>query len=197
MINKEVEIKFKISKDKFQELEEFLTRNADFISETKQTDTYFSPKGKSFILSNGFIYEWLRLRVEDSTNILTYKLAHDGENKKGREKDEYETEIKNVDQMRKILEALKFEVLVKFDKHRKSYKYKNNFEISLDKVSGLGHFIEIEMKGKFDTLERVEKMLENMANELGLNLSNESFFGYPHLLMIKKGITFEPDLSKL
>lgn len=197
MLNKEVEIKFKISKDKFQELEEFLTKNADFISETKQTDTYFSPKEKSFILESGFIYEWLRLRQEEGKCVLTYKLAHDGENKKGRETDEYETEVSKIDQMEKILKALNFEQLIKFEKYRKSYKYEKYFEISLDTVSDLGYFVELELKGKFETVEKAEKILESISKKLNLNSANESFFGYAHLLMIKKGITFEPDLSKL
>ena len=57
-------------------------------------------------------------------------------------------------------------------KERKIYSYQDKYEVSLDKVDGLGYFIEIEVKETIkDYLEEYDNLLKNSKN-LGLNLNN-------------------------
>lgn len=193
MKNREVEIKVKISKDKYQQLKKFLSESAIYISSNKQEDKYYSPANKAYIQKDGAIYKWLRLRLQEGKSILTYKFVYKGKNNKGRGKDEFETVIDDYEQMDSLLHAIGFEELVSFEKHRDTYIYANDFEVALDHVPGLGYFVEIEIK---KACKNEEEEIEKIADELEIDIKDESLLGYAHLMMIQKGITSVPDFIK-
>src|SRR3990167_4571264 len=65
--------------------------------------------------------------------------------------EEYETEISNVGEFRKILNFLDFKKVVTIDKQREYWDC-GDLEIALDKIAGLGSFIEVEAKGNYPAL---------------------------------------------
>lgn len=192
MKNKEIEIKIRISKEKYLELKKLLDKTAKFKGEFTQQDIIFDYINESFIQKDGSIYKWLRLRKENDKNIMTFKNVY---NTKGRQKDEFEFELSDGEQARKLLEGLGYEKLIEFTKTREKYIYKKHFEIVLDYIQELGYFMEIELLEIPENID-AEKALEEQAIELNLNLEDESVLGYAHILMIKRGITKVPDFAK-
>jgi adenylate cyclase class 2 len=85
--------------------------------------------------------------------------------------------------MRKILLALNFRPIVTVDKTRRRWVFED-YEVALDKVVGLGDFVEVEYKGsmvvdpKTTTKEMVVFLKNNGCGKIELNNG-----GYPMLLL--------------
>lgn len=156
MKNKEVEFKFKITQEQKSILENDLKKTAKFLGQTRQIDTYYIPKFKSFEI-NGETMECLRIREVDENKTLCYKKIH-------REVtpvycDEYELKIEDKAEMEKILFALDFEIQMVIDKTRKTYR-KDNLEFDFDEVKDLGELLEVELKGNEEDTEIVFEFLK-------------------------------------
>ena len=86
--------------------------------------------------------------------------------------EEYEVEIDNSDNMKKIFDSVGFEIITEVNKKRIIYSYLDKYEVSLDVVDNLGYFIEIEVKEKItDYCEEYNILIKN-SKKLGLNLNN-------------------------
>ena len=61
--NIETEIKIKLEENEYKKLKKFFTKNAKFLKETHQVDTYYQPTYRKFIPENinDIINEWLRI----------------------------------------------------------------------------------------------------------------------------------------
>lgn len=96
----------------------------------------------------------LRLRSIGKKNILTYK----GELQKSRKfkvRNEYETEVKNQHQLKKIISSLGFRQIFTYQKYRSEFRTKN-LKIFLDETKA-GKFIEFE--GKREDIVRFTKKM--------------------------------------
>lgn len=177
----EIEIKIKLTKQEFGNINKFMNANAKFINTTHHIDTYYEPKYRRFINGNAEIDEWLRIGERGNKNIINYKNWYDN-----KYCDEYEVEVDNVKNLKKIFKILDIEELIKVDKERKTYSYKNKYEIALDTVKDLGHFIEIEVK-KYDKsiMEEYDDLIK-LAKDLELNINNMTKKGYPEILLKNK-----------
>ena len=102
MKDKEIEIQTRIQNSK--DLKSFLEKEANFISENRQVDEYFTPAHKDFT-SIKPIEEWFRIRDEKGRFTINYK-KWIYEKGIGIYADEYETEIKDKQTARKIFIAL-------------------------------------------------------------------------------------------
>lgn len=131
-----------------------------------QMDTYFDAPTRSFADTD----EALRLRREsiangESTAIITYKGPKVEDRSKTRP--EHETVIEDLDEMRSILEAVDFRPVATVEKERERYEI-DGFIVSLDTVTGLGEFVEIETtvsaRSKVDpTRDRAFEVLERLS----------------------------------
>ena len=177
--NIETELKIKISKDEYNNLDVFLKNNAQFLTESKQIDKYYQPTHRKFLKDTGeMINEWLRIGIRGNKRILNYKNWHNN-----MYCDEYEVEIDDENNLDKILKVLGMEEIALVDKKRRTYLYQNKYEIALDYVDKLGYFIEIEVKRyDFSALEEYDNLLK-LAKELNLNLDNIDKRGYPYHLI--------------
>lgn len=177
----ELEIKVRLSKEEYNSLEKCLNTNAKFLKESTHIDTYYEPTHRKFTENLEYISEWLRIGERGNEIILNYKNWYDN-----LYCDEYEVKIDNKKLMEKILEKLGVKELIKVNKTRKTYLYKNKYEIALDTVKNLGYFIEIENK-KYDKpiLEEYDELIEEATN-LKINLNNVTHKGYPHILLEEK-----------
>ena len=155
-------------------------KQADF-----QKDTYFNPAHRDF-LSKKPISEWLRLRESKKGFSLNYKRWHNEDGSKAVSCDEFETKIENIDALRKLLESLNFKKLITVDKTRNVWNYKDT-EIAIDEVRGLGVFIELEAKGNFTGIEEAKKHLYSVLKEIGAEVGEQDFEGYPYLLLKRNG----------
>jgi adenylate cyclase class 2 len=83
----------------------------------------------------------LRVREKNKKGFLTFKGAKQG-SRKFKIREEYETEVKNVKQLRKILQSLGLVPVFQYQKHRTVYRYKKLL-ICLDETAA-GNFLELE-----------------------------------------------------
>lgn len=181
----ETEIKIKLTEKEFKNLNLFLQKEAKFINENKQVDTYFQPTYCNFVYEEKIktkekISEWLRIGNRGNKTILNYKNWYDSYC------DEYEVEIDNAENLQKIFKILGLEELIIVEKTRKTYFYLGKYEIALDYVKDLGYFIEIEVKKYTEDVMQEYDALLKVAKDLNLNLDGIDKRGYPYYLIEDK-----------
>ncbi len=185
--NVEIEIKISLDKDTFLRVQEQLKSTAKLVKSEQEIDDYFTPVHRNF-LEPQFPYEWLRLRRKGNIVVITYKHFYPENVEKTTHCDEFETKIENADCVLKIFNALDFKKLITVDKARTTYRYNDEFEIALDFVQDLGHFIEIEAIKDFGSIAAARERLFGLAKQLGIDTSNYDLRGYPFMLLKKKGL---------
>ena len=181
MDNVEIEIKVNIENSK--PLTEFLEKEAEFEEKKHQVDEYFSPAHRNFIGIRP-VKEWLRLRDSNGKYSINYKNWHyDDDPEKSSYCDEYETKVEDLDKIKKIFEILNFKLLLKVDKIRKTWIYKD-YEIDLDTVKGLGDFVEIEYIGKEEVdPDKITKEMIDFLKKIGCGEIKRNYVGYPFQLL--------------
>jgi len=183
----EIELKFPLRN--FEALLKRLDKIASFKGEDNQKDTYFIPPHRNFIKQNP-IFEWLRIREinkeDGKVSILNYK--NFGKDKKAETISckELETEFENSEILRSIFKNLDISEIIVVDKKRRNYSYRDTI-ISIDKVSELGIFIEIEFDGITESEDKAKEHLYNVLKEIEADVDEPVFKGYPHLLLEKQG----------
>ncbi len=190
MDNIEIEIQVNIENSKL--LIDFLEKNANFKKENHQIDEYFSPTHRNFTEIRP-VKEWLRLRDSGGKHFITYKNWHYGEDGKSSDYcDEYETKIEDLDQLKKILDILNFKPIVKVDKIRKIWIYKD-YEIAIDSVNGLGDFLEIEYIGENEKVEpkKITEEMINFLKDIGCGKIKRNYVGYPFQLLFPEEVKYE------
>lgn len=188
---KNVEIEIQVNIENSKPLIGFLEKNGEFKGENHQVDEYFSPAHRNFIEVRP-INEWLRLRDSNGKYSINYKNWHREKDGKSYHCDEYETPIEGLTPLKNILNILNFKSLVKVDKIRKIWTYKD-YEISVDSVKGLGDFVEIEYIGKNEKAnpkEITEEMIKFLKNT-GCRKIKRNYLGYPFLLLFPEEAKFE------
>lgn len=183
----EIEIKIKLDEGAFLKVRENVQNSAKFVKKVRQIDEYFTPAHRNFVEPR-FPFEWLSIRKRGDKTILNYKHFVPENAEVHTHCDEFETEIKNPEGLKKIFSAINLKPLVRVDKERETYDYNGEFEIALDVVKDLGHFIEIEAMKEFGTVEKAREKLFKLAKSLGVDTSNPDLRGYPFLMMEKKGL---------
>ena len=174
--NIEMEIKVKLTEEEYYNLNEIMKYKGKVLLESYQKDTYYQSD-----YLKGDINKLLRIRLSGNKQVLTYK---DYTNKMYC--DEYEIEIDNSNNLKKIFEFIGLKEIAEIKKTRKSFLYLDKYEVSLDKVDNLGYFIEIEVKGNIeDYAKEYDSLLKNSKN-LGLNLDNIEQKRYPQLMINKE-----------
>lgn len=184
MSDTEIEIQVKV--DDTRNLVRFLNKNAKLIKKENQIDEYFSPSHRDFTKARP-VKEWLRLRKTANGNSVTYKNWHHDKSGKSHHCDEYETKIGRTEPIKKIFTILNFKSLTTVDKSRRTWKHKN-YEISLDKIQGLGSFVEIEYKGSAKTIspKKITNEMVEFLKKHNVGKVKRNYQGYPFQLMFPK-----------
>jgi len=185
-MNVEVEIKVKV--DNLEEIRKKVAEMGKLIKSIRQVDEYYIPCHRDFFNQKPHPVEWLRIRTNPDKTIFEYDKSIN-KNAQGEQEyaEEYETEISNPDELRKILDFLDFKKVVTVDKQRE-YWMCQNMEVALDEVKGLGSFVEAEAKGDFENNVEAKKACINFLENLGIKDVdiNKINTGYPVLLLEKK-----------
>ncbi len=182
-----MEIEIKVRVERGNDLQKLLEQKGKLKYIDKQIDEYYTPSHRNF-LSVAPVVEWLRLRDSNGKFSINYKnwiIQSDGTSNHC---DEYETKVENIEDLRNILKAVNFKYLVTVNKERSAWSYKD-YEISFDKVEGLGEFVEIEYKGEegADPKKVTDEMLQFLKDS-GCRKITRDFRGYPYLLLEKAGL---------
>lgn len=181
----EVEIKIAISKKKFYDLREKISKEGTFVQKATQVDEYFTPKHRNF-MSPKFPFEWLRLRQNNDKIKINYKHYYPENTEVTSHCDEYETEVGDLKTMEKLFKTIDIKSIIKVEKVRESYIYQKHFEISFDQVKNLGTFIEIEALDDFGGPKKTFAKLCKIAQYFNLDPTKCELRGYPYMLMKKR-----------
>ena len=151
----EVEVKFRV----YEGLKEKIESIAKFVKEVREEDYYLIHPCRDLR------DEALRIRRSDGV-YLTYKGPRVDRETKTRE--EIEVEVSDFEGLMSIFKKLGFEVFARVSKVRRIYRL-GDFKICIDKVDGLGEFVEIEVKdGEKDEVLRFAKSL-GLVNSITLS----------------------------
>jgi len=60
-----------------------------------------------------------------------------------------------------------------------------NFEVTLDKIQGLGNFMEVEAKKNFGGVDKTRKACQKFLDGLNIKYEVERLMGYPRMLYRK------------
>ncbi len=184
-MNIEVEIKVRI--DNFNEVKKKVSSIGTLLKAVKQIDDYYVPWHRDFFAHKPEPVEFLRIRINPDKTVFEYtKCVNMKEDGTYDYAEEYETEIKDSEAFKKSLEFLNFTKVVTVEKERE-YWICGDIEVALDKVEGLGTFIEAEAKGNFKDHTEARNACEKFLKDLGV-LVNENIEirkGYPQLLLEK------------
>ena len=174
----EVELKLRVDHASLRE--ELAAHGAKHVDSRTQTDTYYNAPHRDFAETD----EALRIRHEqpaegEAVTKLTYKGPLVESESKTRE--EYETAVDSEDALEGILSGLGFEPAATVDKHREFYTLEG-YTVTLDRVTDLGEFIEIEQEATEDDIEAVREGAVDLLSELGLDPSEQIRTSYLGLL---------------
>jgi adenylate cyclase, class 2 len=181
---KEIEILVKIKESKESVLKKLAQFADKGIIEVK--DIYFyDPLRKELQEDNGeFPRQWFRLRRKGDKNYITYKV----DNFKGDKwtySDEHETEIKDIEIVRKIVEHLGLKKLIEIDNKKHVFLTKD-YEIVLEDIANLGLFMEVEkLEAGEEDESLVKKSIKDFIDSLGIELEEELNIGKPELMLRK------------
>lgn len=170
---REIEIKLKVNN--LEELEKKLIESGLVISkEITQHDVIYSHGSDPFTDRSKEGHTVIRIRKQDGVSILTLKCQKSGE----LDCLEYESEVKDSDQVHEMLRILGWKPEIEVKKIRNKGRL-GEYEICLDKVEGLGTFIELEKLADDNvdpepTREEMFKILE----PFGLSKKDNVLHGY-------------------
>lgn len=177
---REIEIKLKV--ENLDGLERKLTQaGCVFAEPISQFDVIYSNDGDSGVRPNGKAEEGhLAIRIRREGDIAKFTLKQ----QKSNEMDnlEYETKVDDAEAIHKILEALNWKPQLEVKKVRKKGML-GEYEICLDRVEGLGEYLEIEkMTNDNANPEEVRKELFSAIKPFGLTEADEETRGYDTLI---------------
>ncbi|MFH1656716.1 MAG: class IV adenylate cyclase [Candidatus Nealsonbacteria bacterium] len=183
-MNVEIEIKVKI--DSFESIRKNLSNFGKVVKSIKQIDEYYVPCHRDFFAQKPKPVEWLRIRTNPDKVVFEYDKSFNKEDGSQDYADEYETEISQPDELRKMLEFLDFKKVITIDKKREYWDC-GNIEVCLDDVKDLGLFIEVEAKGDFEDTQKAREECERFFDKIGINDYKERHIknGYPFLILDK------------
>jgi adenylate cyclase class 2 len=186
-MSKNIEIELKLPLLNSHEVENLLSKIADFKYQSFQHDIYYNAPHRNFLENSDNINEWLRIRITDGGAQINYKDWQPHDDKIKTHCKEFEANIDSYDQLSKILDALNFIKLIDVNKTRKAWIYLDT-EISIDSVDELGEFIELEYKGNIKDITLARKHLFNVLEKIKAKTKELDTRGYPYSLLKKKGL---------
>ncbi|MBM4175197.1 MAG: class IV adenylate cyclase [Ignavibacteria bacterium] len=166
---KNLEIKIKLA-NRVKFLNRITKLKAQKIYSSEQVDVYFqNEKG--------------RLKVRDSNgekSVIFYSRVEDGRERWSK------FHFIKVESPKEWVSFFKLfmKPLVTVKKHRTLFHYKNT-RIHLDKIKGLGNFIELETKVN-SSLKKAREEVEFLCKDLGLSKNDQILNSYSDLLIAKK-----------
>ena len=172
------------------------------IQEAKQTLNQFKSTGIKNVIDTYYydplrnnlkpnkklqIDECFRLREQNDKTYITYKIDKFDDNNVWLYSDEYETEVKNKQQIINIINALGLKKLLVINNKKTSYTT-NKYEIVIEEVDKLGNFMEVELcTNENVNVKEIKREIQAFINSLGLDVSEELHMGKPEM-MLKKGL---------
>ncbi len=179
IMNREIEVKGRIQD--VEKVRAAILKLAKPIKKVRQVDTYYTPAHIDYFAEK-HVNKYIRTREQDGT--LSFEF-HNAVRKDGKKllSEEYETLVEKPEILKKILGLCEFKKVLVIEKDREYFEL-DSFELALDRVKGLGDFLEVEAKKMFSTPEETkEKCIELMYK---LNPDFDGHLGSYTKMMLKQ-----------
>jgi adenylate cyclase class 2 len=165
-------IEFKARCSNHARLREILNqKNARFVGEDHQIDTYFRvPRGR------------LKLREGDIENALVF---YDRPNQAGPKQSDVSLSAVPADSDVRGVLSKALGILVAVEKRREIY-FVENVKIHLDRVEGLGEFVEVEAIGSANEIQRLRAQCDAFLREFDVKPEDSVEESYSDLLLNQK-----------
>jgi len=175
------EVELKLRADHESVRKQLDSLGADHVDSRQQNDTYYSAPHRDFAETD----EALRIRYEQPADgepitKLTYKGPLVERESKTRE--EHETVVADDQALTGILSGLGFEPAARVEKDREFYTL-DGYTITLDSVTELGEFVEIEQETTEAEVEAVREGAVDLLANLGLDPSEQIRTSYLGMLL--------------
>ena len=180
----EIEVKLEVDESSYIQLIDFLKDKSTKHTTKSQHDIYFSPENPKFF-GGEIDDECIRIRIQKDKYILCYKKIFFGEEESDIHISEYETQVSNLEATINILKGVRINQICEVKKNRDTFIYKDIFEVSLDKVEGLGFFVEIEIYDKNIPIKEANQLLLEFIKEMNLDITRRNLKGYSYLMYDK------------
>ena len=153
------------------------------VDRVRQVDSYYDAPHREFAETD----EALRLRREtelDGDGETTTKMTYKGPlvEAESKTREEHETAVADGDAAAGILDGLGFEPAATVEKERERFDV-DGYTVTLDTVSGLGSFVEVEREATEAEIEEVRAGAEELLRELGLDPDEQIRTSYLGLLL--------------
>ncbi len=182
MRNVEIEITYVTPENYWREFFARMRNDARFVKHESQYDEYYSPVHRDFLKpaeNGGHVDEWLSIRERGGKSKINYK-DWTGDDKLSCK--ELESTISDAENMRAIFDIIGMKKIITVKKERDIFML-GDFEIAMDYCEGLGYFIEIEVKGEFETIDSAKDALLKFSSSQSLDKFPVDKKGYAMLLI--------------
>lgn len=136
--------------------------DTESVGSVTQRDRYYDHPLRSFADTD----EALRLRNEEGEGALTYKGPRIDTESKTRE--ELEIGISDLSELDRMLDVLGFDPAGVVVKERERFRVEG-YTVALDRVEGVGEFVEIETRGGEEEIDRLRSGALALLDRLGLD----------------------------
>ncbi len=170
----EVEAKVPLKKSDVLRLKKELPKLAKFVKKTVKKDFYFPDFEKTMV----------RLRMEGKKGVFTMKSKS---RKRGVEiNEELEWDVSDPAAFLRVMKGIDLPLTLKKEKFAEIYRY-GKFTIELNRVMGLGHYLEIETMVKSKSaMKGAKKALISLFARLGFSPQQFENKYYLELLLERK-----------
>jgi len=185
----EVETKVRLRKNEVSVLRNKIKSIAKFEKKESRKDDYFALKRR--FRKHAYPKKAFRIRKKGDKYQINFKKWI----KKYWDKDivvkkEFEFEIKNEDNLKKLIALFRdvgFREWMKKRKTSESYVYKKDKRvvIEINKVEHLGYFIEIEYLAQLNEISKAKKKIREVLKKLGIKQNQIDNTGYTKMLWDK------------
>ncbi|AZH25234.1 class IV adenylate cyclase [Haloplanus aerogenes] len=174
----EVELKVRADHDAVRDRLSAL--DADHVGAVTQVDTYYDAPHRDFAETD----EALRIRREKSNDETTTRVTYKGPlvERESKTRREVETGVEDGDHLDDILGSLGFTPAAVVEKERDRYTL-DGYTVTLDTVSEVGEFVEIERETPESELETVRERAIERLRDLGLDPDAQIRTSYLGLLL--------------
>lgn len=185
-MKKEIEVLVELSTN-IDEAKRILSK-FEFIGSKETIDHYYyDPLRDNLKLNkNGKLMECCRIRIKNNQCFVTYKVDI-YENNLWKYSNEHETKCENANSLKNIFENLGLQELITIENIKHTY-ITSKYELVLEEVKGLGHYLEVEYSQADynESVDEIKQEIHEFINNLGLSVGEELNSGKPELLLLKK-----------
>lgn len=154
-----IEIEAKVSVENLSELKDKLNQiGANLIGKWEETDAFFDFEDGN--LSNSDSALRLRVRRDISSGVESYRITFKGPRQSGsfKRRQEIEITVNSSEDARNLLSSIGMKERVAYTKRRDSWQM-DNCAIELDRIDGIGNFIEVEGPDE-DSIRNILRQLD-------------------------------------